>query len=219
MKAGCKLALVWMSAVLLPWPAHAARPFVTDDARIVDRGGCQIETYYKEQRTYQGSEFWFLPACNPFGVELTFGGNRIEGDDNAILQAKFLLRPLETNGWGSALSVGAFGGDPYANAIASFSFADDRAVIHANAGAIRDGKTDLTRWTWGLGLEALLHAPRFYGILETYGQRDDKPVLHGGLRFWILPQRVQLDTTVGAQSGQSGQPDRRFYTVGLRILF
>jgi hypothetical protein len=207
---------MWMSAVLLPWSAHAARPFVTDDARIVDRGGCQIETYYKEQRSDQGSEFWFLPACNPFGVELTVGGNRIEGDDNAILQAKFLLRALEANGWGSALSLGAFGGDPYVNAIGSVSFADDRAVVHVNAGAIRDGKADLTRWTWGLGLEALLHAPRLYGILETYGIRDEKPTLHGGLRIWIRPQRVQLDTTVGAQSGQ---PDRRFYTVGLRILF
>jgi hypothetical protein len=207
---------MWMSAVLLPWSAHAARPFVTDDARIVDRGGCQIETYYKEQRSDQGSEFWFLPACNPFGVELTVGGNRIEGDDNAILQAKFLLRALEANGWGSALSLGAFGGDPYVNAIGSVSFADDRAVVHVNAGAIRDGKVDLTRWTWGLGLEALLHAPRLYGILETYGIRDEKPTLHGGLRFWIRPQRVQLDTTVGTQSGQ---PDRHFYTVGLRILF
>lgn len=105
MKAGCKLGVMWMSAVLLPWAAHAARPFVTDDARIVDRGGCQIESYYKEQRTYQGSEFWFLPACNPFGVELTVGGNRIEGDDSAILQAKFLLRALEANGWGSALGL------------------------------------------------------------------------------------------------------------------
>lgn len=204
------------AALILPWAAQAARPFVTDDARVVDRGGCQIETFYKEQRTYDGSEFWFLPACNPFGVELTLGGNRIEGKDNVLLQAKFLPRALETNGWGGALSVGGFGGDPYVNAIGSFSFADDRAVIHVNAGAIRDREADMVRWAWGLGLEALLHAPRLYGILETYGLRDEKPVLHGGLRFWIKPQRVQVDSTVGTQSGD---PDRRFYTIGLRILF
>lgn len=51
-------------AISGPW-AHAARPFVTDDARVVGRGGCQIETFYKEQRAYSGSGFWFLPACNP----------------------------------------------------------------------------------------------------------------------------------------------------------
>ena len=51
----------------------AARPFVTDDARIVDRDHCQLETFTKSQRTYAGSEFWFLPACNPWGAELTLG--------------------------------------------------------------------------------------------------------------------------------------------------
>ena len=148
-----------------------------------------------------GSEFWFLPACNPVGVELTVGGNRVEGDDNAILQAKVLLRALQANGAGCAMSLGLYGGDPYVNAIGSVSFADDRAVVHVNVGAIGDGKADLMRWTWGIGLEALLRAPRLYGILETYGLRDEKPTLHGGLRFWIRPQRVQLDSTVGAQSG------------------
>src|SRR5919204_6782922 len=82
-------------ALLFSAPAHAARPFFTDDARIVEK--CQIETFYKEERTYSGSEFWFLPACNPVAAgfplsfEITAGGNRIEGQRNTILQAKFLL--------------------------------------------------------------------------------------------------------------------------------
>src|SRR5437016_13243535 len=91
--------------------AQAARPFFTDDARIV--GNCQIETFYKEQRTYSGSEFWFLPACKVLGFEITAGGNRIEGDRNEVVQAKFLLKPLETNGVGYALSIGSFRGEPY----------------------------------------------------------------------------------------------------------
>jgi len=81
--------------LLFAAPAYAARPFFTDDARIVDN--CQIETFYKEQRSYSGSEFWFLPACNPTGFELTVGGNRIERERNEILQTKLLLKPLEPN--------------------------------------------------------------------------------------------------------------------------
>ena len=77
--------------------AYAARPFFTDDARVVDKGHCQLETFYKEQRTYSGSEFWFLPACNPLGFELTIGGKRIERERNEILQTKLLLKPLEPN--------------------------------------------------------------------------------------------------------------------------
>src|SRR5262245_11428814 len=205
--------------------AQAARPVVTEDGRTVDLGCCQIETFYKEQRAYSGSEFWFLPACNPFGIELTAGGNRIEDEKSLVLQGKTLLKPLETNGYGLAFTLGTFyvnpqeGGNvwsPYLNGIASFSFLDDRAVVHTNLGAIHDRIAGMDRATWGIGLEALLLAPRLYGILETYGQRADKPTLHGGLRFWIVPNKLQVDSTVGEQKSE---PVRRFYTVGLRVLF
>src|SRR5436190_8741194 len=82
--------------------AHAARPFFTDDARVVDKGHCQLESFYKEQRSYSGSEFWFLPACNPLGLELTVGGNRIEGERSTIFQAKRVFKGLQTNGFGLA---------------------------------------------------------------------------------------------------------------------
>lgn len=199
--------------------AHAARPFVTDDARVVDRGGCQVETFYKEQRTYSGSEFWVMPACNPAGIELTVGGNRIEGHDSLVLQGKVLVKPLETNGTGFAVSAGFFRDSPYLNTIGSFSFLDDRAVIHANLGAIRDNESEILRNTWGLGLEALLLAPRVYGILESYGQRGEKPTLHYGLRFWIVPSRIQVDATHGTQEASDTSPERRFNSVGLRILW
>ena len=194
--------------------AHAARPFITDDARIVDEGHCQLEAFAKRQSAYTGSEAWLLPACNPFGAELTLGANRIEGEDNSIAQAKFLLKALETNRSGYALSVGTFGGDPYLNAIASFSFLDDRTVLHANLGANHAAEGD--RGTWGVGLEQLLSAPRWYGIVESFGQRGDKPTLHFGLRFWVVPERFQIDATHGHQSAD---PEKRFNTVGIRLLF
>jgi hypothetical protein len=199
--------------------AHAARPFNTDDARVVDPGGCQVETFYKKQETYSGAEFWFLPACNPGNVELTLGGNRIEGDNSLILQAKVLMKPLQTNGIGFAGSMGVFGGDPYVNGIMSISFLDDRAVVHANLGMIQDNEANTTRGTWGLGLEALLFAPRLYGILESYGERGDKPTLHYGVRFWVVPNRFQIDATHGQQNASDTAPERRFNSVGLRILW
>lgn len=212
-------ATLHLVCALFAGAAHAARPFVTDDARIVDPGGCQIETFYKEQRTYKGSEFWFLPACNPGAVELTLGANRMEDDHNVVLQAKALFKPLETNGYGLAGSMGVFGGDPYVNGIASFSFFGDRAVVHANLGMVHDGERNELRGAWGLGLEALLFAPRLYGILETYGIKGEKPTLHYGLRFWIVPNRVQVDATHGTQKAWDSEPERRFNTVGLRILW
>ena len=215
---------VLLTALLLAVPvAHAARPFVTDDARIVDRDGCQLETFVKRQRRFDESEFWLLPACNPWGAELTAGHSRVDstlGDTRTtILQAKMLLKPLETNGAGFALTLGTFYGaatSPYLNAIGSFSFADDRVVVHANLGALRDGAARSSRGTWGVGAEVLLIAPRLYGIIEAYGQRGDKPTAHTGLRIWIVPNRVQVDTTMGVQNAS---PERRFGTLGLRLLW
>jgi hypothetical protein len=185
---------------------------------VVDRGHCQLESFAKRQSAYAGSEFWFLPACNPgflpSGPELTLGRNRIEEEYHTLVQAKFLLRELETNGAGYAASLGSSGGDPYVNGIASFSFLDDRAVVHANLGAIRNRDAD--RGTWGAGLEAQLAAPRWYGIVESFGQRGDKPTAHFGLRFWVIPNRFQIDATHGHQSAD---PEKRFNTVGIRLLF
>jgi hypothetical protein len=202
--------LIACIALICTPQARAARPFFTDDARVVDVGHCQLETFYKEQRAYSGSEFWFLPACNAFGVELTAGGNRIEGERNFILQGKKLFKALETNGSGYAASLGVLGSDPYFNGIASFSFLDDRAVVHTNLGLLKD------KGTWGIGLEALLIASRLYGILETFGERGETPAQHVGLRFWVIPNRFQIDATAGRQSGS---PERRFNSVGLRLLF
>jgi hypothetical protein len=204
--------------------AHAARPFVTDDARIVDKDGCQVETFVKRQRRFDESEFWLLPACNPWGTELTLGHIRLDsnlsGDTRTtVLQAKTLLKPLVSNGAGFALTVGMLANtasSPYFNAIGSFSFLDDRVVLHTNLGGIRDNVAKISRGTWGTGAEVLLIAPRLYGIVETYGQRGEKPTAHTGLRIWIVPNRVQVDTTLGVQNSS---PERRFGTVGLRILW
>jgi len=62
--------------------------------------------------------------------------------------------------------------------------------------------------TGGVGLEALLFAPRVYGILETY---------HYRVRFWVISDRRQIDVTRADQGG--GDPDRRLYTLGLRFIF
>lgn len=211
-------------------PAFAARPFVTDDARVVDEGGCQVETFVKRQRKVDEREFWFLPACNLLGVELTAGRSWVDGNAPGdsrfnILQAKTLLKDLQTNGSGYALTLGAFRvspfqtahtTNPYVNAIGSFSFADDRVVIHANVGAISDRQAAMTRATWGLGAEIALH-PQLIGIVESYGQRADKPTLHYGLRVWVVPNKVQVDGTLGTQN--SGPPERSFRSLGLRVLF
>lgn len=98
-------------AALLPWGApQAARPMVTDDARIVDAQACQVESWVK--RNPDSTEYWAQPACNFTGnLELSLGAAKGKDDHgtrtaDVALQAKTLFKPLEPDGWGWGLAVG-----------------------------------------------------------------------------------------------------------------
>jgi hypothetical protein len=186
---------------------------VTDDARVLEQGHCQVETYYKEQRHHSGSEFWLLPGCNPGwvapqGVEITVGGNRADGEGNFIAGAKFLIKEVDQGGYGFGAAVGTYGGRGFVNGIASVALLGDRLVLHANAGHLEVP-------TWGLGLE-LVFSPRLIAVAETYGERGQMPTLHSGIRYSVIPERLQVDITRG---DQKGDPATRFYTVGVRLSF
>ena len=213
--------------------AHAARPFVTDDARIVDPGGYQIESFLKHQRNIRENEFWFLPAWNPrTSVELTFGGlllrNAEEGRASTLIaQAKTLLRPLQANDFGLAVTLGALGQNPvvstdrsrwspFVNLIGSRSWIDDAVVVHANAGLIDDRSGAVRRYTWGLGGE-IAASTRLWAIMETYNQVGEKPSTQIGLRYWVVQSRMQVDGTLGRQ--HIDPQNRSWVSIGVRILF
>ena len=207
--------------------AHAARPMVTDDARIVDAKACQLESWVKQNR--DSTEYWAQPACNFGGnLEITVGAARTRDDggihtSDTLIQGKTIFKQLETNGWGFGLALGSAhhpqldggGRDWYAYVPASFSFRDDRFVLHANLGWLREQETKRNRLTWGIGSETQL-AERTWLIAEGYGQNQGKPFYQFGLRHWVVPDRVQIDATYGNRAG--GDARERWFSVGLRLL-
>lgn len=227
-----RLTIALSFALLACGPsAFAARPFVTDDARVVDPGGYQIESFVKDQRRSKETEYWFLPAHNPgthFAdgrMELTLGGNVIRadsGDANLVVgQVKTLLRPLQTNGVGFAVTVGVnrvnpaaadTSFSPFVNFIASVSTLDDALVLHANLGVTKDRVDGTTPKNWGLGAEIRV-TERIYGIAETYGISHDKPAQQAGIRYWVIPNHWQVDGTYGWQDAQ------RWISIGVRLLW
>jgi len=96
------------------------------------------------------------------------------------------------------------------NGIASFSFFDDRRwctpTSAPSAASARPGR----------GPRGAAPCASVYGIVETFGQRSQTPTLHYGIRFWVIPNRFQIDATRGKQSAD---PEKRFFSVGLRFLF
>lgn len=210
--------------------AHAARPMIVDDARIVNAKSCQLETWVKSNRG--STEYWALPGCNFTGnLELTLGGAR--GKDgtgthttDVMLQGKTLFKTLEPNGWSWGLAVGnnrrpavhadhSLIGDLYAYVPTSFSFRDDRLVLHTNLGSLHEKESKRNRITWGVGSEIML-GERTWLVAETFGQNQGKPFFQVGFRHWIVPNHVQFDTTYGNQLGSN--TDQRWFSVGMRLL-
>ncbi len=211
----------------LPPAAHAARPMITDDARTVDAKACQVESWV---RTNQGNkEYWALPACNFTGnLELTLGGARTAdatgtSTTDIVLQGKTLFKPMDTNGWGIGLALGAIKhpgngrsvSDLYGYVPTSFSFRDDKFFLHTNVGVLRNQVTSTTRITWGLGSETQL-GERTWLIAEAFQQQEGRPFFQAGVRYWIVPNRVQIDATLGNRFGS--RTDERWFSIGLRLL-
>ncbi len=211
--------------------ADAARPFVTDDARLTTAGSCQVESWARMYRSSQ--ELWILPACTFSGnLEVTAGSGVVMFDDattpgssDYILQAKTLFRPLTTNDMGIGLAVGTVRhpsihigpnqlGNTYLYVPASFSFADEKLIVHLNAGILRDRASGSNRGTWGTGAE-MNATSRLMVIAEMFGDSTGAAYWQSGVRYGIVPQLLQLDTTLGKQMG--GNIETQWISFGVRF--
>ena len=106
-------------------------------------------------------------------------------------------------------------GDVYVNIPLSASFADDKFVLHTNLGAIHDRNEERNRLTWGVGSETQLNS-NLQLIAEIYGDDRTRAFHHLGLRYWLVTDRLQIDTTYGNRF--SSQNEDRWFTIGLRLL-
>jgi hypothetical protein len=209
---------------------YAARPMITDDARITDAKSCQLETWVQDGRN--STEYWAQPACNFTGnIELTLGAARTRADGktrttDVLFQGKTLFKTLEPNGWSWGLVVGnarhpnihtdhSMLGNFYAYVPASFSFRDDRFVLHTNLGWLREKEPRQNRMMWGIGSETQL-AGRTWLIAEAFGQDRGRPHYQAGFRYWLKPDRIQIDATYGNQFGSN--TEERWFSIGLRLL-
>ena len=212
-------------------PAWSARPFVTDDARLTTEGSCQVETW---SRAYKDSmEFWALPACNPSGnLEITLGGGSASYSDKSkdsnsdyVFQVKTLLKKLDTNGIGYGIALGTVRhpavnpgpnllGNSYAYLPISTSFLDDKVVLHVNVGWLRENGSNRNLATWGLGAEFNVNN-RITWMTESFGDNRANSYLQVGGRFSLIPQLLQIDTTVGQST--AGENGSKWISFGLRF--
>jgi len=223
--------MLLLAAVVFPTSAMAARPFVVDDARIVDKGACQVESWVK--RNPGSHELWALPACNPFGAEITAGGGVLHhhapGSSDARdqqLQLKGLFRELRSNDFGVGLAAGMVRhadintsqnllASTYFYVPLSLSFRDDRFVLLTNVGGVDNRDMGRRGLSWGVGGEYYA-SDRFVLLGEAYGATGMDRYAQAGLRYWLMPNRLQLDGTYGFQLNGGNRAE--WFTLGFRWI-
>lgn len=214
--------------VMLAPRCEAARPLVTDDARLTTARSCQLESWTRLYADHR--EVWALPACNLTGnLEITAGFGHQFGAEGAassdvVLQAKTLLHPMTQGGWGVGLAAGLIHhpsvnpgpnglGSLYAYVPVSVALAGDMVTLHGNLGWVK-ARDDDHALSWGLGSETRL-SRRMTFVAEGFGDPRHSPYWQGGLRYFLVMDRVQIDATVGQQLGKG--EGTRWFSVGLRL--
>ncbi len=207
---------------------YAARPMMTDDARIVESKACQLETWYKD--TKEVKEFWAYPACNiGTNAEVTIGGSyeRMNGDTyfaNETYQIKSLIRTLEESPLAFGVTLGN-GRDPkrinkkivqdwYLNVPISYQYSD-LLVLHTNLGVTQLADEHRQQMNWGFSTE-YKYSNKVELITEVFNQSSKYAYFQFGLRYWIEKDRVQIDTTYGNRFNHLGEDQN--ISIGLRLI-
>lgn len=196
-----KRALLLAAGALLSTTTWAGRPLATDDATILDPGDCQVEAWHQHGGGLR--ESWAMPACRVGAWELAAGKGQSR---NAALQAKTVLRGLQTNGWGLGLAIATQHGmtrQHTVNVPLTVSFAGDALLLHLNAGWMRPRGAP-SRATWSIGGEYAF-APRWSASLESYGSHHRPPTRQAGLRYALVEGRLDLDASVAKTPGAPHQ--------------
>jgi len=219
---------VFTSGMLYINLCYAARPMLTDDARIVDPKACQLESWIRDSK--HTTEYWALPACNVSeNLEVTIGGS-LEGVNghssfaNELYQMKSIIQPITINQTGYSIVLGN-GRDPkrtmnkaiqdwYLNVPISYPY-NDRLVIHTNLGVTHLTDEHTEKMNWGLSSE-YNYNERVDLISEIFNQSSNSTYFQFGLRYWMIKNRAQIDTTYMNSFNHLGE-DQSF-SIGLRLL-
>lgn len=193
------LLLLCLAASPVAW---AVRPFVTDDARIIDRGQIEMENWLESTR---GDGHWDpAPGLNTIvGSSLTdwfellagggVGADRAGGSTvgNPMVMGKVLLRPaLANRGPGVAFSASTVldqgRGSMYLPGrvsvllgMSTWRLFDDQLHVHANLGVRSDrglGFERRRRVQWGVGIESHTPFDKTRFVAEVFS--GDPLVLH-----------------------------------------
>jgi len=226
-------SMTLLVALCIATTSHAGRPLVTEDAGVLEKGSCELETYARRltERAVPSSNGFSLQYGCGVGMRtqvalaatmdradgatvrgLAFGGKTSISDGGEA-------DPSWTLAWGltAEKSPGASLGHEttWLNGVFSMPLGKD-LKLHANLGWTRAQSTHQSTTGWAVALERST-ASGIDVMGEAFASdRDRAPRLQVGLRWAAVPEKVFVDGSWGFQT-VSSRP--RMLTVGLKAAF
>jgi hypothetical protein len=221
--------LLVLFGLTLAVSAHAARPLVTDDTGVLDRGHCELEAALSQDKAdgvrADGSALQL--GCGVGGnLQIALAADRVKVEGLRVrgntLAAKLALLPGDDASWSASAAVlwAAQPRESHRHAASALNLLHSRALggnwtLHANVGHLRDALSRRSATTWGLALE---HAG--WGPVALMGELmgDDlaAPAWNIGVRWYLVPAQWVLDAAYGRQM-VGGQPST--LSMGLKLAF
>jgi len=223
-----RIKLVLFFIITLPKLTWAVRPFVTDDARIIDVRQLEVETWTEFQRSkHETTIGQHIMAGYTFNswFELIAGsgvGHDHKNNEfavaNPVIQPKFLLWQAKENGipglaLASGLTMRSGTGAYYEEAMGYYFMAlattrlfKDWLQIHLNLGkkyADVKNEQNVNKDYWGLGIDVGIYHIDYRIIAEAYAGDPFEALgprvsYQAGFR-WLKSDFINYDLTFGMQ--------------------
>jgi len=209
-----------------PLAAHAGRPLGTDDAGTVGADACQVESWLERSSAPKARTWVLSPACGlGEAVELNVEIARTVPDDGIRFESGLAVKWVDpawkagSLNWGLKAWRGTAHGRQAPRWAATTSGAmglltwqaSEAVAVHGNFGFEKDHASRGTEPLLNLAL-SWDATPSLTLVAEAMTVRHSPTQRNLGARWWLQPERLALDFTVGRGTG--AEPARNV-TVGL----
>ncbi len=200
-----------------------AQQMIVDDAAITTHRSIQVETWYGTQ------ESWFQPAIGAtswleIGPGIIFNSSDGFVASNWLVEFKAVWGDHEVNGlsWGVvAAPVYDFDGileEFYSYLPVTAEFGDGFSVLHLNLGVegVRPDESADMEYAFTTGIRGdFVLTNRVALLSELFTSDFETPSFQAGLRFTLIPDRLEMDITYGEGIRQG--MDYPGFNVGIAI--
>jgi hypothetical protein len=217
------------SASILSSAAWAGRPLATEDAGVLNRGECEIESFAGRTREPTVRLQWAQVGCGiGFNTQLAVGVGREKLDEGrattTALSGKTFLRELTNEQAGFAFAYTLAGAKQQSSSLGHEN-TELKAVVtvprgdwlfHGNLGWERAHAEHSTRSLFAVAAERTGALGPVDLMAEVFGDDREAAWVQVGARWPVIPERLFIDGSWGIQTNSDRSKQ---VTLGVKVAF